>query len=518
MNKKVFIGSALISLLCHLFTCLFFHLSVLSVPQERSENKNQILKETFSQIERREVMLGSKTHTPSVENIEPITSEQTLTFPKYENEPLSFSHTFKALEEMISTKIALPVLAPVTEPFNFLDHLPKDLAVARSEDAHQIANALSLEMGDFSTEKAIPVIAKAPLLQLPTLNELNTSSYSQEFDIDISFIPKEEGEGYIFAITLIPKPDLDLLRLPQHFTFLLDRSNSIQQERLNCTKVAITKALEELDPEDAFNIVVFDNKMEKFAPQFLSADKETIDRAIAFVNKIQLGSFFSSSDLYRPLFLTVPGYTTHGELHTAILFTDGENFGKKQAQKAILADWTQYNGGKVALFALGINNDAHAATLDAATVFNRGRLFQATTYRGIRRKTLKLMKTIQTPIAKNITCNAIALQPNSSIDLLAKSVQMPHLYKNEPYVILGETDTLADFVLFVQGNLKSRWLNIKKTISFAGAKKGTWALKKEWAIHKAYDLYEQYVIDNDAKHLADAAALLQPFDFEVAFQ
>jgi hypothetical protein len=95
---------------------------------------------------------------------------------------------------------------------------------------------------------------------------------------------------------------------------------------------------------------------------------------------------------------------------------------------------------------------------------------------------------------------------------------MPHLYLEQPYVILGETDTLDDFILFVQGRLKDRWLNVKKPISFLSAKKGSKSLKQEYALQKVYALYERYVADDDPQHIAEAANLLEPFDCQAAFR
>ena len=95
---------------------------------------------------------------------------------------------------------------------------------------------------------------------------------------------------------------------------------------------------------------------------------------------------------------------------------------------------------------------------------------------------------------------------------------MPHLYLDQPYVILGETDTLDDFILFVQGRLKDRWLNIKKRVSFLNARKGNKSLKEELALQKAYHLYDQYLSDDDPKHLSEAKTLLEPYDLQAAIR
>jgi hypothetical protein len=128
------------------------------------------------------------------------------------------------------------------------------------------------------------------------------------------------------------------------------------------------------------------------------------------------------------------------------------------------------------------------------------------------------MKTIQTPLAKNIACRAISKSQKNVIELFPRPSQTPHLYLDQPFVIIGSSENLDDFILFVQGRLKDKWLNIKKTVSFVNAKKGSNAVKQEWALQKAYQCYERYVLDDNPKHLAEAQEWLKPFDIQPAFQ
>lgn len=483
------------------------------------------------------------TSIPSVEEnpiLEMLSYNSPLPFP--ESELLSFN-------PLINRSFSFP-----EEPFNLFEHLPKDLLIPTPSHPTQspvlppppvFTNpSFALAHTDAPTPKeapapnityAEPLLNSAPLTdqtptvkapipslpsnlpKLPTLAELETSSYSDAFDAELVFLPEEE-KGYIFALTLIPRPDLKLAKIRQNYTFLINRSNSIQNDRLHATKNAVYKVLDELYPDDTFNIIVFDSKLEKLSPTPLPYNIKSLAAAEEFLNKITLGSFFSQANLYRPLFLTVPGAVKDDEIHTAILLTDGESLVKKNEQRSLLSEWTQYNQGKVALFAISMGNDAHMGTLDAACVFNKGKLSSSPAKRGIKRKLLKLVKTIGTPVAKNLHCSAISRSPKTKVQVFPKTSQMPHLYLDQPYVILGHVDTLDDFILFVQGRLKDGWFNIKKTISFLSAKKGNQSLRAEWALQKAYTLYDHYLMNENPDLLAEAKTLLEPYDFQPAFQ
>lgn len=560
-HRKILAGCIAASLFLHVMALGFLQRYSLwfSAPQKSEstapwlsqvdkKERDQILKAAFRPSQEPDEQQTA--HQPEAESVPSLVLRSPAQISEEENLSLLLFHTAFPANELLAFTV-LPTFSISSDPINLLEHLPKDLIIpapAKQPAAHfpppapvfDSAVALSGKPPIMKQEAPAPLIAysktfdpslrdppevaKAPspiplpsLPCLPTLAELETSSYSDSFDAELVFLPRDEG-GYVFALTLIPRPDLELAKIRQHYTFIIDRSNSIQQDRLSSTKSAIHKAIGELSPEDTFNIVAFDSKVDKMSPTPLPCTEKSLAAAEAFLEKIQLGSFFSSSDIHKPLFLTVPSRVENDEIYTAILLTDGEPFAKRHVSRSILHDWTQYNAGKVGLYPLGLNSDVHTATLDVAASFNRGKMTSAPTSRGIKRKLLKLIKTIRIPVAKNLLCKAISRSPHVKIQLFPKTSQTPHLYLDQPYVILGETNTLDDFILFVQGRIKNRWLNIKKTISFVNAKKGGKSLKKEWALQRAYQLYEDYARDENPKHIAEAEALLEPYDFQVAFR
>jgi len=469
--------------------------------------------------------------------------------------PLTTPANFKAAHLLVSNTETLPQFSPPSEePLDLCSHIPKDLllpsneypiipniappAMFYPEEELLIASTApemqcSLEpleityskpperISFFSLQKpAAPALHPKSfnhLPELPTLEELETTSYSDEFDTDLVFLPLENEPGYLFALTLIPKEPLQLPKMKQHYMFLIDRANSIQRERLAQTKSAVYKALEEISPDDTFNILVFDSKMEKFSAGQQNATKSSVARAKEFLQNVHLGSFFSPADLYKPLLMTVPYQVRDDEVYTAIVLTDGDSLSKKGAQASLFDQWTAYNQGKVAFYLLGLNGDKHLSSFAALCALNRGELVETHTKRGMKRKLLKLIKSIQTPIVKNISCQAFSRAPNARVHIYPQNSRTQHLYADQPYVIVGTSDTMDDFILFIQGRTKDRWLNIKKKVSFLSAKKGDGALKSQWALQKAYYVYGQYLKSKNPDLLADARTLADPVQLPAVF-
>lgn len=469
--------------------------------------------------------------------------------------PLATPANFNPTHLLVSNTEAIASFSlPSDEPLDLCSYIPKDLLLPFSE--YPVVSNIA-PPATFHPEKEILIAQAAPQLQcspepleiayseplpkvsflslnnspppalhpklfnhlpaLPTLEELETSSYSSEFDTDLIFLPLENEPGYLFALTLIPKEDLQLPKMKQHYMFLIDRANSIQKERLAQTKAAVYKALDELSVDDTFNIMAFDSKMEKFSAGQLPATKSSIARAKDFLQKIELGSFFSPADLYKPLLMTVPYQVREDEVYTAIVFSDGDSLSKKNVQTALFDQWTAYNQGKVAFYLVGMNGDKNLSSLNALCALNRGELALTNTKRGMRRKLLKLIKSIQTPIVKNISCQAFSRAPNAHVHIYPQNSRTQHLYAGQPYVIVGTADTMDDFILFVQGRTKDRWLNIKKKVSFLSAKKGDLSLKTQWALQKAYYVYGQYLISKNPDLLAEAKTLADPILLPAVF-
>ncbi len=353
--------------------------------------------------------------------------------------------------------------------------------------------------------------AVPPLIEIPSLDDLLTLSYKDYFDISMSFVPDETNNGYIFAITVIPKSNLKLQKLRQNIFFLVDKSNSIQKDRLNSTRHAITSVLNFLNENDSFNILAYDNKLDVLSNNNLPINNYNITKAKNFLLNQKIGSFFSAPNLSIPLYRILSNNVKDDEINIAVLLTNGDGLNKVNNYK-IFNEWTKLNNGNLSLYTLNLSEDNNSSLLELFSSLNKGKQLISTTNRGIKRKLQKLIKSINTPIAKNLVPTAICLEEDVKIDLFASSSSLPHLYSNEPYVILGTTNKLEDFTLFLQGKCANKWFNLKKHISFENAKQGTIELQKEFAQKKASICYEKYLTDSNPLHLKEANEHIENFN------
>ena len=555
VNKKILIFSFFASILFHACEFHFFQNQKLWIPPKTNAyyvndvkkiEKEEILKQTFSSMVT--THQGSQ-NSSKVSQDTPVNHLQT-TLPFVENLKVEMSHNFDLPEiksilsdiKIQSVKIALPQVTVSPNPrlstyiprpslqipqkpetVKALGIKPENRELSQTFTSEKNSN-FTLQTPSLSktTQKIVhqePPLQKATLFKrkickLPSLEDLHCQSVSNFFETDLVFFELKK-DHYLFALTLIPKSQVPITPLSQNFYFLLDKSNSIQKERLKATKEAIKKAIHDLEPTDSFNIIAFDQKVDKIAPVCMLATQENKKKADIFLDSIELGSFFSKKDLFNPLFLTLP---IENSLHTntAILFTDGENLENSAQLSLLVNQWTFLNQGKVNLYTVCMDTDAQVETLHALSMYNKGKALASPTLKGFKRKLSKLIKTIKQPIAQGLTIKAIS--QNGIIDTYPKPFTAPILHLNEPYTIVGSTSNLEDFTLFIQGKLDGKWLHIKKQISFKDAKKASPHLKSLWAQQKAFDLYTGYVLESNSEKLTQAQQLIKTFQLPEIFE
>ncbi len=128
------------------------------------------------------------------------------------------------------------------------------------------------------------------------------------------------GRGGVFGAKTVPAANDGRMRI----VYVLDISFSMEElKKLPKAKAALRRALSELKPFDAFNIITFDQDTHPYAPEMLTASKDNVRRADDFVKRIKSGD---GTNLYAALEFALG---LEGVTHVVVL-SDGEpNMGIK---------------------------------------------------------------------------------------------------------------------------------------------------------------------------------------------
>ncbi|XP_049327922.1 inter-alpha-trypsin inhibitor heavy chain H3 isoform X1 [Astyanax mexicanus] len=177
----------------------------------------------------------------------------------------------------------------------------------------------------------------------------------------------------------------DLPRLPKNVVFVIDRSGSMYNIKMDQTRKALVTILTDLNEEDHFGLVPFDSTVSPWRPSLSKATPENVKAAKEFVLTIEAGGW---TNINEAVLAAVNILTAAEKNNTVpdrsasmiILLTDGDpSFGVRHLP-TIQSNVRNAIGGNMSLFCLGFGNDVDYNFLDVLAKQNDGlarRIYEA---------------------------------------------------------------------------------------------------------------------------------------------
>lgn len=103
--------------------------------------------------------------------------------------------------------------------------------------------------------------------------------------VDVEIVAVEQDDEVTVMLELVaPTAVSDTPRPPAAVQVVLDRSGSMDGERLGAAKQALVRLVDCLDARDRFGVVAFDDEVRVVVPAGELRDKQSARRAIAEVH------------------------------------------------------------------------------------------------------------------------------------------------------------------------------------------------------------------------------------------
>jgi hypothetical protein len=426
------------------------------------------------------------------------------------SESLATISTMPYMSDSLQFSEAATLLDDLVKETNFVEGLTYGPQYERSADeADELSDPTNGQEGKVVLPKSI--VAFGP-------NHPGRFPSSEEFRTSIEYAPAPNQDGYLFALTLQPKQPMELKSVRKNVYFLIDRSRSLPIARFEAFKQGVKKALRWMKPGDTFNVVLFDKRITKLSPDPLVWNEQNVLEADAFLDRMEHGGMFATTDLYSSLNRIVPSEVPDTELNTAILLTDGDTYLRQSEQRRAIADWTKENSGRVALFTAATGRNNNLALLELLAFFNRGRLLYSPLDSGVDQLLKEIIVTTKDPIGKDLMVTAVPQEDATEISLYPSEARLPDLYAGVPYTVMGWVNEPKPFTLFLQGRFYDSRFDIKKTVAFDTKMVDAQELARNISINRAYEHYQEFLSDGRVNHLREAGKVLKKLKIPVAFR
>lgn len=198
---------------------------------------------------------------------------------------------------------------------------------------------------------------------------------------------------------------------PLNICLVLDRSTSMQGEKMDRVKSAAIQLIRSLRPQDKFSIVVFSDRAEVLIQSALQPEEARQEA------KIQLLQVSGSTEIYKGLLTGVDEIHRNFDkqrVNHLILLTDGHTYGDEQACLALADQLARENIG---LTGMGIGNEWNDIFLDALASRTGGTSAYISDPKDIKRLLVDKFKALASVFASEVIFN-----PKKPAGVIVKSI------------------------------------------------------------------------------------------------
>lgn len=253
----------------------------------------------------------------------------------------------------------------------------------------------------------------------------------------LSYRPKDSEDGY-FLMLATPDVRPDAKPLPKTCVFVIDRSGSMTGQKFEQARGALKFLIQQLRPEDNFNVVVYDSAVESFRPELQRADEATIKAALGFADGLYAGG---STNIDGAMQTALQQLTDPKRPSYVLFLTDGIPTVGELNEQRIAAKAKDANKVNARVFNFGVGFDVNSRLLDRISRDHRGQSVYVRPSENIEASVSSLYRKIGSPVLTDIAINVDidAVVPASTTPLISRTYprQLTDLFQGEQLVWVG---------------------------------------------------------------------------------
>jgi Ca-activated chloride channel family protein len=268
----------------------------------------------------------------------------------------------------------MEIRLPLTAPGSLAGKIGKLSVQARLESTEAIKTLYSPTDGvKIDRDGDRRATARLELTDSPAPSDFRLVAGVAEGEIGATLLSTHPNAKEDGAFLLLVSPAMEAgpaKPMPKTVVCVLDRSGSMSGQKIEQARGALKFVLGNLGPDDAFNIVAYDDQVETFKPELQGYSAKTRDAALAFVDNIRPGG---STDIDAALKAALAMLPEDPKRPAYVIFlTDGLPTAGQTDEMTIDGDVRKANGAAARVFAFGVGDDVNARLLDRLSGDNRG--------------------------------------------------------------------------------------------------------------------------------------------------
>ncbi|XP_041518649.1 inter-alpha-trypsin inhibitor heavy chain H4 isoform X1 [Microtus oregoni] len=289
-------------------------------------------------------------------------------------------------QELLRRRLGTYELLLKVKPQQLVKHLQMDIHIFEPQGIGFLeteSTFMTQELADALTTSQNKT--KAHIRFKPTLSQQQHSQNDQDTILDGNFIVRYDVDrsvsggsiqienGY-FVHHFAPE---DLPTMPKNVIFVIDKSGSMLGRKIQQTREALIKILNDLSPKDQFNLIVFNGKETQWRPSLVKASEENVKEATGYASKIEADGWTNINDAVLSAVELLDASNraeklSPGSVSLIILLTDGEPTQGETNPTTIQKNVQEAINNRYSLFCLGFGFNVHYPFLEKLAQDNGG--------------------------------------------------------------------------------------------------------------------------------------------------
>ena len=287
------------------------------------------------------------------------------------------------------------------------------------------------------------------------------------------------GGGYFMILTAPPAPDKATKKsaMAREVTVVIDRSGSMRGEKLDQVREAALQILSGLDDGEAFNIIVYNESVEHFAPRPVIKTGKTMKQAQLYLENLRVSGGTNIHDAVVEALRQKPA----GEefLPLVLFLTDGLPTIGQTSEKAIREAAEKGNPHRRRIFTFGVGVDVNTPLLNRIARDSRATATYVLPKEDVEVKVASVYRRLSGPILADPELES---EPGRLTELLP--AELPDIFEGEQLVLLGQYRGDDPIKIRLQGRDRKGQRTFKFEFSLDQASTKNAYVSRLWASNK----------------------------------
>lgn len=330
-----------------------------------------------------------------------------------------------------------------------------------------------------SVSREAPTSARALYLErdvLPDRDFILYHSLAGE-GVGLDFLAYRTGdEDGFFLVLVTPPAAQDLTPLAKDLVLVIDRSGSMDGEKMAQARDAAAFILERLAPEDRFGVIAFDHEIIEITSGLVSASPANVSTALREVRRLTARGM---TNIHESL-VKAMGWLEPADRPQYVLFlTDGLPTAGNTATDTIVRDVTSANTAHARLFSFGVGYDVNTHLLDLLAENNRGSTSYVTPGESLELALSSFYTKIAQPALSDLS---LRVEDAAVFDIYP--VQLPDLFYGSQLVVFGRYAGSGPATFVLTGKRGAEFVEFAYEVEFPDQATEATAIPRLWAARK----------------------------------